>query len=154
MSFASVEFILFFIVVLICCAILENFGKKKAKLVLLLVASYFFYGYWDWRFCFLLLFVTTSAYFTAKYSKKKTIYIAGIVVPLLVLGIFKYFNFFVSSFSILMGGKFGILNIILPVGISFYTFQALSYVIDVKRGKIKYEKEFINLALYISFFHS
>ncbi len=152
MSFASIDFLIFFIVVILGTLIIQKFFSKRVKEIFLLLASYFFYGYWDWRFCFLLLFVTISSYFTAKHKDKKEIYILGIVIPLVVLGFFKYFNFFLDSVSSIIGHDLGILNIILPVGISFYTFQALSYVIDVKRGKIEVENDFIRLALYLSFF--
>ncbi len=152
MSFASIDFIIFFIVVIVGTLIIQKFFSKRVKEVFLLIASYFFYGYWDWRFCFLLMFVTISSYFTAKYKDKKGIYVLGIVIPLVVLGFFKYFNFFLTSFSNIVGHNLGVLNIILPVGISFYTFQALSYVIDVKRNKIPVENDFIRLALYLSFF--
>jgi len=148
MSFASIEFIIFFGLVLGVVSILQRFRNKTYKEVFLLLASYFFYGYWDWRFCFLLLFVSASSYVTALFINKKFVYPIGITVPLVILGFFKYFNFFLSSVS----GEIGTLSIILPVGISFYTFQALSYVVDVKRGKIEAEKSFIKLALYISFF--
>ena len=152
MSFASIEFLVFFAVVFAVTLFLQRSKKKIFKEVFLLLASYFFYGYWDWRFAFLLLFVSICAYVSALFIQKKISVVIGVVVPLVVLGLFKYFNFFISSFSILFGGSFGSLNIILPVGISFYTFQALSYVIDVKRGKIQAERSFIRLALYISFF--
>ncbi len=152
MSFASIDFIIFFIIVILGTYIIQKFFSKRVKEVFLLLASYFFYGYWDWRFCFLLLFVTISSYFTAKYKDKKGVYVIGIVVPLVVLGFFKYFNFFLGSISGIIGHDLGVLNIILPVGISFYTFQALSYVIDVKREKIETENNFIRLALYLSFF--
>jgi len=118
----------------------------------LLAASYFFYGYWDWRFCFLLLFATVASYITALFAQKKLAFAVGVAVPLVVLGFFKYFNFFLDSFASIVNKDIETLTIILPVGISFYTFQALSYVIDVKRGKIPAEKNFIRLALYISFF--
>ena len=152
MSFASLEFIIFFIVVFSVTLVLQRFKTKIYKEIFLLLASYFFYAYWDWRFAFLLLFVTVCAYISAMFIHNKVLVVLGIVVPLVVLGFFKYFNFFLSSFSLIIGGNLGILNIILPVGISFYTFQALSYVIDVKRGKIPAEKSFVRLALYISFF--
>lgn len=152
MSFASIGFLVFFLIVLCCAAILERHFSESVKQTFLLIASYFFYGVWDWRFCFLLLFVTVVSFFTAKYSKKKSVFIAGVVVPLVVLGFFKYFNFFIDSASALIGKEIGALNIILPVGISFYTFQALSYVIDVRKGKLPVENNFIKLALYISFF--
>lgn len=152
MSFASIDFLLFFCVVLFGTAIIERYLPNRAKELFLLVASYFFYGYWDWRFCFLLLFVTVVSYFSAKFSKSKAVYIAGIALPLVVLGVFKYFNFFLSSAAAVVGKDLGSLRIILPVGISFYTFQALSYVIDVHRGKLPVERDFVKLALYISFF--
>lgn len=152
MSFASISFIVFFIIVLLGTAILQKWFGRKEKHIFLLAASYLFYGGWDWRFCFLLLFVTVSAYITALYAKKKSAFTIGIIIPLAVLGVFKYFNFFISTFSALLGGNMTTLQIILPVGISFYTFQALSYIIDVKREKILAEKSFVKLALYISFF--
>ena len=152
MTFSSVDFIIFFIVVLGSTAIIERRLSSKWKEVFFLSASYFFYGYWDWRFCFLLLFVTAVSYFTAKANHNKWAFAIGIVVPFAVLGVFKYFNFFLLSAAAVMGRDIGALKIILPVGISFYTFQALSYVIDVHRGKIAVESDFIKLALYISFF--
>lgn len=152
MTFASLDFILFFIVVLGITAIIERRLPSKWKEAFFLAASYFFYGYWDWRFCFLLLFVTVVSYFTAKASHNQWAFRIGIIVPLVVLGVFKYFNFFLASAAAIIGRDLGTLKIILPVGISFYTFQALSYVIDVRRGKVAVENGFIKLALYISFF--
>ena len=147
MLFTSPAFMVFFAVVLLGTLIIQKFSSERIKQFFLLVASYFFYGWWNWRFCFLLLSVTAVSYLTALHSQKRTAYLAGVAVPLIVLGIFKYFNFFMESFGAKMA-----LKIILPVGISFYTFQALSYVIDVHRGKIPVEKDFARLALYISFF--
>ncbi|MBQ9527464.1 MAG: MBOAT family protein [Fretibacterium sp.] len=151
MTFVSIEFIVFFLLVLLGALITQRLGSRRGKEWLLLGASYFFYGWWDWRFCFLLLFVTAVSYWTAR-AKGKTAYILGLSTPLIVLGFFKYFNFFLSSLSAVAGRDLGTLRIILPVGISFYTFQALSYVIDVRRGKLAPEKNFVKLALYISFF--
>ncbi len=152
MNFASPVFILFFAVVLAGAAIFQRMHSLRPRQVFLLLASYFFYGWWDWRFCFLLLFVTVTSYLTALAKDNKVTYTAGVVVPLVVLGFFKYFNFFLGSASALLGRDLGTLRIILPVGISFYTFQALSYVIDVHRGKLPVERDFIRLALYLSFF--
>lgn len=152
MSFASLEFLIFFLVVFVVVLFLQKLKNTIYKELFLLGASYFFYGYWDWRFSFLLLFVTVASYITALFAHKKFALAVGVVVPLVVLGFFKYFNFFLDSFGMLINKDIGTLAIILPVGISFYTFQALSYVIDVKRGKIQAEKNFIKLALYISFF--
>ena len=152
MSFASLDFIVFFIIVLVAVSFLQKCKNSTYKEVFLLIASYFFYGYWDWRFSFLLLFVTACAYVTALFADKKAAFVTGVTVPLIALGFFKYFNFFLESFESLIGKELGTLSIILPVGISFYTFQALSYVIDVKRGHMEAEKSFVRLALYISFF--
>lgn len=152
MSFASPDFIIFFSVVLVVVLGLQKLKNTCYKESFLLLASYFFYGYWDWRFCFLLLFVTVIAYATALFADRKTLFVLGVTVPLVVLGLFKYFNFFLDSFAQLLSRELGTLSIILPVGISFYTFQALSYVIDVKRGKIEAERSFVRMALYISFF--
>lgn len=152
MSFATVDFLVFFACVVVVSAVLQRFSSSRPRELFLVAASYFFYGYWDWRFCFLLLFVTVAAFLAAKHCRVKWAYICGIAAPLAVLGFFKYFNFFLDSASALIGKPLGALNIILPVGISFYTFQALSYIIDVKREKIPAETDFIRLALYLSFF--
>ncbi|MBR1657072.1 MAG: MBOAT family protein [Synergistaceae bacterium] len=149
MIFTSFAFIVFFVLVLAVTFLIQKFSGDRVKHYFLLAASYFFYGWWDWRFCFLLFFVSLSSYVTALYCRKKSVFILGVSVPLLVLGVFKYFGFFMNSLGL---ERLGSLKIILPVGISFYTFQALSYVIDVHRGKITPEKDFAQLALYISFF--
>jgi alginate O-acetyltransferase complex protein AlgI len=159
MTFSSISFFIFFTIVIFSMLItsIKIFSKQKLRHTILLIASYIFYGWWDWRFCSLMFVLTVVAYISAiqldKQPRNKSYLFLGVVVPLVILGIFKYFNFFVSSFV----GLFGIhnvssLNIILPVGISFYTFQSLSYTIDVYRKKLKAEKSFIRLALYISFF--
>lgn len=152
MSFASLDFVVFFAVVVLVCLVLDRSRTPRPREIFLLLASYFFYGYWDWRFCFLLLFVTLSSWLTALHGGRKAVYLTGIIVPLAVLGFFKYFNFFADSIAALTGSHFDAWNIILPVGISFYTFQALSYVIDVHRGIIPVESSFFRLALYLSFF--
>ena len=97
MSFASVDFVIYFVVVIFSVLLLQQCRKTVYKDVFLLGASYFFYGYWDWRFCILLMFVTASAYITALLSHKKTAFILGVSVPLIVLAFFKYFNFFLDS---------------------------------------------------------
>ena len=164
MVFNSFAFIIFFAIVAAVMA-LTNIQKVKNHLGtklpavrhrLLLIASYVFYSWWDWRFSFLLLGLTATTYFCAlRYDKtKKPIYTAvAVIVPLVVLGFFKYFGFFVSSFAALFGiAQANTLTIILPLGISFYIFQALSYTIDIHRGKLSVERSFHRLALYISFF--
>ncbi|NNE29289.1 MAG: MBOAT family protein [Saprospiraceae bacterium] len=141
------------------------FGLKgKARLWLCLIASYFFYGWWDWRFLSLILTSTLIDYFvglqlrqTDKEKNRKRLLVLSMVVNLGFLAFFKYFNFFIGSFQEMLSG-FGLsssvhtLKIILPVGISFYTFQSMSYTIDVYKRKILVEPDFIRFATFISFF--
>ncbi len=136
----------------------------KAQNGLLFLASYYFYACWDWRFLFLLLFSTLLDYTTGikmqdaqDKSRKKFWFILSVVVNLGFLGVFKYYNFFISSMAEALG-QLGIqvdpwtLNIILPVGISFYTFHGLSYVIDIYKGRISAERNFVDYAVFVSFF--
>jgi len=129
-----------------------------------MIASYYFYACWDWRFSFLLAFSTFLDYYTGlkieesqKKSSKKFWFWLSVGVNLGFLGFFKYYNFFAESFAELFAG-FGfqinpwVLQIILPVGISFYTFHGLSYVIDIYKERIKAEKSWIDYALFVSFF--
>jgi D-alanyl-lipoteichoic acid acyltransferase DltB (MBOAT superfamily) len=130
----------------------------------LLVASYFFYGYWDWRFTFLLAFSTLVDFNVAKFvenskdarTRKKWLWVSCIV-NLGLLGTFKYFNFFVDSAASLLESvgleaNLPALSVILPVGISFYTFQTLAYTVDVYRGEQKATKDFIGYAVYVCYF--
>lgn len=154
MVFNSISFLIFFGIVCIICTLLRK--KQTAKQIILLIASYVFYGWWNWKCMFLMLALTLVSYFCARRLDKtnnKTYLVVGVVFPLLILGVFKYFNFFVSSFAALFGiANAKTLSIILPVGISFYTFQSLSYTIDVYRKAIPCEKSFLKVALYIAFF--
>lgn len=152
MTFNSLPFLLFFAIVLAATALLERFAGNRARVCFLLAASYVFYAFCDWRFCFLLLSISVFAYYAAKHAERKPIYLLGILAPLLILGVFKYFNFFIVSFASLLHTEVRTLQIVLPAGISFYTFQAISYVTDVRRGKLAAEKDFITAALYLSFF--
>lgn len=161
MTFASLTYILFFLLVILLLG-MTNISKVKNALgirlkptrhIILLVASYIFYGWWDWRFCFLMLFVTAVAYVAGRLKDNKIVVIISVCAVLVILGIFKYYNFFVESFCKLFSISVkGTISILLPVGISFYTFQAISYIIDVYKGKHEEEKSFLNVALYISFF--
>ena len=165
MVFTSLAFFILFSIVyaLILVFNLKIVRKKlseKTQLTLkhtiLLIASYVFYGWWDYRFCFLMFALTFVAWLCAKNidknKHKKLFSVIGVVFPLLILGFFKYFNFFVDSFVDVFGIKStSTLNIILPVGISFYTFQSMSYTIDVLRKNIK-SYSFPDVALYVSFF--
>ena len=162
MTFNSITFLVFFVVVSVLLLITKiDFKIKKEKMlqirhIILLISSYVFYGWWNWKCAILMLALSYIAYWASlKVDKTNSkIYLGiGIVFPLLILGIFKYFNFFVDSFCYLFGiTNAGSLNIILPVGVSFYTFQSMSYTMDVYRRQIDCEKGFVKLALYISFF--
>ncbi|NLI53881.1 MAG: MBOAT family protein [Clostridiales bacterium] len=157
MSFVSLAFALLFVATYFACKLCKN---KEQKHIVLLAASYVFYAYWDARFLALLIVQTYISYFLARKIQRsatkdqaKRFLILGVSASLAILGFFKYFNFFIESFSRLFGiDHSGALNIILPVGISFYTFQALSYLIDVYRGKLQACDKFIKISLYISFF--
>ena len=159
MLFNSYTFWLFFAVV----AILYRFLPHRGQNFMLLGASYVFYGYWDWRFLFLLLLSTvfdfTAGLLIARFTgkKRKLILICSLTASLTLLGFFKYFNFFARELTELLQ-QLGLhvsppaLHIILPVGISFYTFQTMSYAIDVYRGQTKPVRNFFDFALYVSFF--
>lgn len=139
-------------------------GNLKLQNILLLVSSCFFYACWDWRFLFLLIFSILLDFFTgikiyeATNQRKKALWLwLSICINLGFLGAFKYYNFFSASFAeglSLMGFKanLGTLQVILPIGISFYTFHGLSYVIDLYKDRIKPERNFINYAVFVSFF--
>ncbi len=162
MQFQSFIFVQFFLLVYTAYLLLsKNF---KAQNILLLIASYIFYGYWDWRFLILLFastsidfFISKGIYNTDDRRKRKLLLTCSIVANLLLLGFFKYFNFFADSFTDFLN-LIGIhvdeptLKVILPVGISFYTFQTLSYTIDIYRGQLKPAEKLHDFALYLSFF--
>lgn len=163
MLFNSFEFALFFPVVFIAYWFFGKSDKKKQNIILF-IASYIFYGWWDVRFLFLLAFSTALDYFTGikiaeseHTTLRKTWLWISIGTNLAFLGIFKYYNFFVDSFASLLGLA-GIhvdpvlINVILPVGISFYTFHGLSYVIDIYYRRICPERNIIDYSLFVSFF--
>jgi D-alanyl-lipoteichoic acid acyltransferase DltB (MBOAT superfamily) len=130
-------------------------SQRRAQNILLLVASYIFYGWWDWRYLFLIAGCSAVNFVAGRIiydSNSKLIRRSSLVVSCLVcvgaLCYFKYFNFFIDSFASMIG-VFGIswnplvLNVMLPVGISFFTFQALSYTIDIMLGKLKPTKDWV-----------
>lgn len=163
MLFNSINFLIFLPIVFFLYWFVAN-KSNKAQNILLLAASYFFYACWDWRFLFLLIFSTLLDYFTGlkmslaeNQKEKKFWFWLSIIINLGFLGTFKYFNFFAASFAAAIESV-GLhinpwtINVILPVGISFYTFHGLSYVIDIYNGKIKAEKNFIDYGVFVSFF--
>ena len=160
MLFNSLIFPLFFLLVIL---VYYRFNLQWQNRWLLL-ASYFFYGWWDWRFSSLLAFSTALDWYvshavnrTDKSRKRNLLMSLSVIGNLGVLCFFKYFNFFVDSAEALLGNlgfhlDIFTLNIILPVGISFYTFQTMAYTIDVYRNKQKPAANFTAFALYVSFF--
>ncbi|MCF8255860.1 MAG: MBOAT family protein [Bacteroidia bacterium] len=163
MLFNSIDFAIFLPIVFI----LYWFGTNrnlKLQNFLIVAASYLFYGWWDWRFLSLILFSTIVDYSVGlgllkqvNQTKRKILLWTSILVNLGFLGFFKYYNFFLDNF-ITAFSFFGTeiqantLNIILPVGISFYTFQTLSYSIDVYKRKLEPTKDFIAFSAFVSFF--
>ena len=163
MLFNSLDFAVFLPIVFALYWFVLN-GNIRLQNALIVVASYFFYGWWDWRFLFLIFLSTIVDFFIAQaisaqtQSRSRTLLLlASLILNLGVLGFFKYYNFFLdnveSAFSI-FGSKvtFHPMSIVLPVGISFYTFQLLSYTIDVYRRKIEPTRDLIAFGAFVSFF--
>lgn len=163
MLFNSYEFALFLPTVFVLYWFLAKNNIPRQNIILL-VASYVFYGWWDFRFLFLLMFSTFLDYYTGlkifhadSRQTKKIWLIISVSVNLGFLGFFKYYNFFIDSFSelLMMAGLEGYswtLGIILPIGISFYTFHGLSYVFDIYYGRITPVTNVIDYSLFVSFF--
>ncbi len=163
MLFHSIDFALFLPIVFILYWFVVN-KKLKLQNFLIVAASYLFYGWWDWRFLSL-IFLSTLVDYTVglklkneeKQTKRKVLLYTSILVNLGFLGFFKYYNFFIDNFTSAFS-FFGTqieatsLNIILPVGISFYTFQTLSYTIDVYRRKLEPTNDFVAFSAFVSFF--
>ena len=163
MTFNSILFIAFLCIVF---SIHWGFFSKNPKRqnIFLLASSLFFYAGWDYRFLSLILFSTVLDYFVgiaiynqAQKRNKKALLALSVFVNLGLLFVFKYFNFFIDSFnefSNILGFQtnFKLLNIILPVGISFYTFQTLSYTIDIYNTRLKPTKDWVHFAAYVCFF--
>jgi len=163
MLFNSLDFAIFLpIVFLLYWFVAQN--NLKLQNALIVVVSYVFYGWWDWRFLSLIIFSTVVDYLIGqklrtedKQSKRKILLWISIIVNLGFLGFFKYYNFFLENFVdafSLFGIQINVnsLNIILPVGISFYTFQTLSYTIDVYRKKLEPTKDFMAFSAFVCFF--
>jgi alginate O-acetyltransferase complex protein AlgI len=161
MLFTELRFLVFFAVVFTVYWSIRSLGMRKAWL---LSTSYFFYAAWDWRFLSLILLSTGIDYAVGRalerphpQPSRRFWLVLSLVGNLSILGVFKYLNFFIASAESLLS-VFGLepgnrtLSIVLPIGISFYTFQSMSYTIDVYRGRIPIVRNPIDFALYISFF--
>ncbi|TGL79079.1 MBOAT family O-acyltransferase [Leptospira yasudae] len=174
MIFNSAVFIYFFLVVLAVCYFFAA-RKTSVKLqnVFLLIASYTFYGWWDWIFLILIISVSVSNFYIALLIEQKEspkirgwLLFLAVIIDMGMLGFFKYYNFFIENLGVAVktsAGLFGVedptlfqdatfLQIILPVGISFFTFQTLSYVIDVYYRKLKADTNLIDFSLFVCFF--
>lgn len=162
MSFLSLHFLIFFVIVYSLFLIVRN---HTVRIFILLGAGYFFYAYWDWRFLFLLLIQTGICYLAGigvqraraggieNKSLAKISMMLGCACLLIILIIFKYFNFFINTFCEVFNiSSNSFIHIILPVGISFYTFQAISYVLDVYRKEVNEKYNLLEVALYVGFF--
>lgn len=159
MNFVSIEFAYLFSVIFILLLILRSPLIRK---IIILSASCIFYAYWDWRFLGLLIFVTVVDYYISRLlaqatdqRRRKFLLLASVILNLAVLGVFKYLNFFIDNFDYLFssfGGNISHVNILLPIGISFYTFETLSYVIDVYRGDTEPAHSLLDYAVFLTFF--
>ena len=156
MVFSSMIFIWVFLPILLILYFISN---DKFKNIILLIFSLVFYAWGEPKYIFLMLFSIIINYFFGilidkfkKHKVRKLIFILDILLNLGILGYYKYFNFFVNNLNNIFNLNFGNKLIPLPIGISFYTFQIMSYIIDLYKDKIKVQKNILNLALYISFF--
>jgi D-alanyl-lipoteichoic acid acyltransferase DltB (MBOAT superfamily) len=162
MLFPTFGFLLFFLVVAAGIAALDR--QFMAKKALLAIASYYFYAQWDWRFCFLLAFSTSISYGAglligaeANQSRRRLVLGIAVALHLALLGVFKYLDFFVLSANELariagLEREMPFLEVLLPVGISFFTFHGISYITDVYRGDVAVCRNPLDMALYMSFF--
>ena len=160
MIFNSFQFAVFFIIIYCLYLVLNH----KLQNRMLLAASYIFYSAWNWRFLSLILITTILHYIcglrihkSASDRERKSFLFLGIFASLSILGVFKYFNYFITSLESLLG-HFGFpvhmrfLNIALPLGISFYTFQTLSYTIDIYRKKMEPTRNYFDFSVFVAFF--
>jgi D-alanyl-lipoteichoic acid acyltransferase DltB (MBOAT superfamily) len=159
-TFISLEFWVFMSAVYVLYRLLPLHWQNR----MLLVASYIFYGWWDWRFLSLIWISTIFDFLVGlalggekRPRARVCILLVSLFVNLGLLGFFKYFNFFAESMAVFLGsagftGNWTTLNIILPIGISFYTFQSMTYTIDIYRGKLQATRRFLDFALFVTFF--
>ena len=152
MVFTSINFLYYFLPTVL---ILYFIVPKKYKNLLLLISSLLFYFYGEPKYIILMIIEIVLAYFEARLIEKyksKEIFIFSIFIHVLLLCIFKYTNFLITNINGIFNTNISLLNIVLPIGISFYTFQIISYLVDVYKGKLKAQKNFISLATYVSLF--
>ncbi|WP_167619038.1 MBOAT family O-acyltransferase [Maribellus sediminis] len=162
MLFNTSIFFIFLLITFVFYWFSAKYNNKLSKSVLL-TASYIFYGWWDWRFLILIVISSLTDFVIGKYlfrspkkSTRKLLLAASLLVNIGILFFFKYFNFFIDSFQAVSGidinKSWSTLNIILPVGISFYTFQTLSYTIDIYRNRITPTRSLLTFFTFVAFF--
>ena len=156
MLFSSIPFLFYFLPLVLIIYFAVPFRLKNT---VFLISSLFFYGWGEPKYLFFMLFSITQGYvfglLIEKYKNKKRskfFLTASVLVSLLLLGYCKYADFFIENFNAITGLSIPLLKIALPIGISFYTFQILSYTVDVYRGEVSAQKNYINLAAYIAMF--
>ena len=167
MLFNSFEFLIFLPIVFLLYWFVFDYAMRGCKRqllwqnLLIVVASYIFYGWWDWRFLILIAITTILSFLSGigiekapTQRGKKVVMMANVIINLGILGVYKYYDFFATQFAELFGiqSDFLLLHLILPVGISFYTFQALSYSIDVYRKQIEPTHDIVAFTAFLSFF--
>ncbi len=162
MLFNTSTFFVFLILTFLFYWKAAQYSKKTSQLILL-IASYIFYGWWDWRFLILIIvssaadfLIGRSLFDKEKAKPRKLLLLTSLIINLGILFFFKYFNFFIDSFLALTGidakNSWSSINIILPVGISFYTFQTLSYTIDIYRRRIQPTQSALTFFTFVAFF--
>ena len=159
MIFSSPEFVIFFFGLIVSLYVFKN-AKETYKKIILIAASYFFYGYWDWRLLWIIALITLFNFFIggrvyiAHDFRRKIWLLFSIIFNIAVLAYFKYYNFFIDSITDLLHINFLSdvkINTIIPIGISFYIFQTITYCVDIHKGKIE-PSNFIDFALFVAFF--
>ena len=151
MNFVSVEFWMLVVATVLGCRLCRN---QNGKLIIISLSSCFFYAWWDYRFLLLLLAYITVTYVISRIMRpgNKGYVIAFLILSLSLLGGFKYFNFFIETLSGIVGTKHQTLNIILPLGISFYILTAIGYVLDVYYGKYAADSNYLKVLVFVIFF--
>lgn len=152
MSFTSFPAVIFLAIVCAISILLQKRHLEVIRKYFLLIASYLFVALVDWRFCISIFCTTVAVYAFYRTKRGKPHLLLVISLLLLQLACFKYLNFFADSISAILGRDLITLNLIIPLGISFYTFSAISYVVDVYKGKFKERNSFADVALYLAFF--
>ncbi len=158
MAFSEIRFIVFFIIVYLVLMCVKGVRKIKPKLGkqcycwVLMISSYLFMGLSNYRFCIYIAFLTVVVFGATRVSASKKRMICGVTVCIAGLAFCKYSNFFIDEFNRVSGMHLSTLNLIAPVGISFYTFSAIGYIVDVFRDTFRQKSSLLNVALYLSYF--